>query len=637
MKLLQNLGLRLGVVMLFYQLSRLLFWLINRAYFTELGLDDFLSICLYGIRFDASLVCLVNLPYIVLFLSTMPFIRAAWYRGLLNVLFLSTNGLCFIFDLADIGYFPYVRKRMNADVVDLIGKKSDFLDLMPSYFREFWYVFLLIMVLTAVFILLIRQLNKRFYLIENQRITFYRIGIILIVAGLSVLLIRGGFQLKPLQTIDAMVYVNNTHVPLVVNTPFQILHSFELRKMQAVSFMSEEEVLRCYHPVKQYHTADNMKKDNIVLIVLESFGKGFTGLGGRESFTPFLDSLARAGLVFQNAYANAFRSADGIPACVAGIPHFMADALPNSPYAAQSIDALPLLLKPKGYTSVFFHGGTNGTMNFNSFAGHAGFDAYKGRSEYGHDADYDGTWGIWDGPFLQYTAHELGTMKSPFFATLFTLSSHEPFAVPATYQNERIRALKGIKRGIAYSDEALRDFFASASKQAWYKNTLFVITADHNYMACSDSLDFYNKNLGLFSIPVLFFHPGNPDLKGLNTGLFQQIDIPATVLDYLQYPGPFFSYGKSGFDTVQPAFGFHLIDNYYYFRYRDRVVAAYGEEIKATYSFSSDSTLQHPLPVSDSLSTEAVLYYRAFRQLLYNTIPRDRMNLKNWQASTPKI
>lgn len=629
--LLRQLALRLGLIWLAYELSRLLFWLMLARYFPGAGWQAWLQLFFAAQVFTWSHLCTVNLPWMVLFLLTMPRGKAGWWRIILNGLYLLPNILSLGFDLADIGYYPYVRKRMGADVLHLLGEKSDFLNLLPGYALKFWPVFLLILTVVIALPYVLKKLNKALYSTEYQYNIGFRSLSIMLLSGLFILGIRGGFRLRPLVTMDALLYTDHSRIPLIVNTPFHLLHSFDGQRMPELRFMTDHECRILADPRRDYGQGRPMQKENVVILVLESFGKGFTRLGGRKSLTPFLDSLMGHSLVFSNAWANAFRSADGIPACVAGIPHCMDEAFPNSPYATQPIDALPILLKGQGYSTAFFHGGTNGTMGFQSFAKHAGFERYYGRTEYGNDDDYDGTWGIWDGAFLQYTAHQLQEMKQPFLATVFTLSSHEPFTLPKGYRKPEIIALRGIERGIAYADDALRSFFQTASQCNWFSRTLFVITADHSYMACRDSLGFYDRNMGLFAIPVLFFHPGHGNQGRWEATLFQQCDIPSTLLDYLHYPSPFFSYGKSAFDSTHPAYGYHLIDRAAFFRYGDRVISAYGDTVQGVYCFSEDSLLRSPLPHTDAASAEAVRRFRAYRQMLSKTILGNQMCLKNYR------
>ena len=622
---------KLLLVMLMYQIIRLIFFFVNHVFFNEVDFSQYFKIILFSIRFDASIVFTINLPFIVFSLLSFSIIRNKTYSFILNIWFVFTNSICFIFDLADISYYPYVRKRMTSEVFDLIGKKSDFWDLLPNYAIEFWYIFVFVFLLLFLFIYLNKIINKISYYIEYQYIINYYIIFKLIFLALSILIIRGGFQLKPIQTINALVYVNNTELPLVVNTPFSIAHSFEQKKLKSLQYFSEQEMQTYFNPIKNYSSSKAPNKVNVVMIILESFGKSYTGLGGRMSYTPFLDSLMQKSLLFSNAYANAFRSSDGIPACVAGIPHFMEEAFATSSYATNKIDALPNLLKKIGYSSAFFHGGTNGTMSFDAFASHAGFDQYFGRTEYDNDKDYDGTWGIWDEPFLQYAIKTMDQQKQPFFNTIFTLSSHEPFGLPKDFKNESIQKLSGINRGISYTDEALKRFFETASTKSWYKNTLFVITADHNFLASIDSLQYYTTKLGLFSIPVLFFQPGKTPQAVENKTVFQQIDLMPTILDYIHFPNSFFAYGKSGFDTTQHSMTYCLIDKYNYMIANEYAVAGYEENIDGIYHFKTDSFLVNKIPLTNSSAKQTINLYKAYKQLMNNTILENRQSVETYQ------
>ena len=137
-------------------------------------------------------------------------------------------------------------------------------------------------------------------------------------------------------------------------------------------------------------------------------------------------------------------------------------------------------LKAHGYQTSIFHGGNNGTMNFDVFSQHVGFEHYYGRTEYDNDADYDNKWGIFDGPFLQYFANNLDTVSQPFAAIAYTLSSHHPFTLPAGFAlPSDIYNWSSFEKTVYYTDCALRDFFKTAAKKAWFGHTLFVITADH--------------------------------------------------------------------------------------------------------------------------------------------------------------
>lgn len=629
---LKVIGIQLLLILVIYQVLRLLFFSINHGYFHHVGLFELMRLSGYGIRFDVSAVFGVNLAYITLALLPFHVTGLRSYQFMLRALFVLTNSIAFLFELSDIGYFPYVRHRMSAEVFHLLGRKSDFIDLLPSYLREFWFVPLLACVILSGFIWANRHIILRFGLNEGTGFSFSALFRHLIMLGIALTCIRGGWQLKPIMNMNALLVTSNERTPLVLNTTFSILHTLQEKKLERLQFFSDEAITAMYHPIKQFQSHQGNPHCNVVVIILESFGKQYTGIGGRKSVTPFLDSLMGKSLVFTHAFANGHRSADGIPACLAGIPAFMEESFTTSPYADNTIDALPSLLRKSGYHTSFFHGGTNGTMSFDIFAKGAGFDRYAGRNEYANDADYDGTWGIWDEPFLQYVARELGQEKQPFFSSVFTLSSHEPFALPAKFANTSFSNLKGIMKGIAYSDMALQHFFETASGQAWYKNTLFVITADHNYLANQDSLGYYNNGLGLYAVPLMFYHPGDQGLQGFEATPRQQIDILPSVLDYVGYPFPFFAFGNSVFDTIATPFVYTQMGDHHQFLLEDELLVA--EQLKCTglYALATDSLLQYPLP--DTTASRAIMQrFRAFKQFLQNAMIDNRQSVKTYPVN----
>jgi len=219
------------------------------------------------------------------------------------------------------------------------------------------------------------------------------------------------------------------------------------------------------------------------------------------------------------------------------------------------------VLKAKGYTTAFFHGGTNGTMGFDSYSRLVGFDHYYGRSEYNNEKDYDGKWGIRDEEFLQYTARTIHGFKQPFIAAFFSLSSHHPYHVPMKYINIFRTGRLPIQQSVMYADYSLGEFFHAASRMPWYRNTLFVITADHT---SEGYYPYYQSNVGQYAIPLLFFRPGG-DLRGKPQIIAQQTDVMPTVLDYLGYDKRYLAFGTDLADSLSPGrhFSVHYISGIY--------------------------------------------------------------------------
>jgi phosphoglycerol transferase MdoB-like AlkP superfamily enzyme len=380
---------------------------------------------------------------------------------------------------------------------------------------------------------------------------------ILLIITLCIGGIRGDFSksTRPINLLDASRYVQNpSQADLVLNTPFAIIRTWNTNTFKKEKFVSQAEIDSLLVPIKQYKNNPSTKP-NIVLLILESFGKEYNGSFNKNtkipnfvSYTPFVDSLANHSLIFSNAYANGFKSIHGMSSIIAGIPSFK-DAFTSSPYPKQKIESLVSTLKSEGYDTSFFHGAPNGSMGFLGFGNILGYDHYYGKTEYNNDADFDGVWGIWDEPFLQYLNKSLTQKKQPFMATLFSVSSHEPYKVPSNYQGKFPKGTVNIHECIGYTDFALKQFFKEAKKQPWYKNTIFVLVADHGNTIAYDE---YRKEINRNTVPILFF---SPDKKyvGENKDFAQQIDIYPTLLDMIGYKKPFRSWGRSLINDKQVA------------------------------------------------------------------------------------
>jgi phosphoglycerol transferase MdoB-like AlkP superfamily enzyme len=177
-------------------------------------------------------------------------------------------------------------------------------------------------------------------------------------------------------------------------------------------------------------------------------------------------------------------------------------------------NSLSKILRKEGYNTSFFHGAFNGSQNFDQYTRAAEFEKYYGKDEYVGREAFDGKWGIYDEKFLQFFAKKLSSFKTPFFSTIFTISSHNPYKILDRYKNKFPKGTTIVQESIAYTDYSLKLFFDNAKKQKWYNNTLFVISADHT--SADGELDIDKTILGKFHIPILFFDPGNPNLSGVN-------------------------------------------------------------------------------------------------------------------------
>jgi phosphoglycerol transferase MdoB-like AlkP superfamily enzyme len=344
----------------------------------------------------------------------------------------------------------------------------------------------------------------------------------------------------------------------------------------------------------------------VVVLLLESFGSEYTGVenGGKGSYTPFFDSLATAsGTRFmRDNYANGRRSIEALPAVLSGLPSLMDEPFITSSFQTAELHGLGEILGRHGYNTAMYHAGANGTMGFDMFAGIAGMQHYYGLNEYPGGAtspDYDGHWGIFDEPYLQYFNRQLTATKQPFMATLFTLSAHEPFSLPAKYQGKFPKGTQPIHPTVAYADMALRRFFQAASKEPWYANTLFVLTADHTSQ--TDRPDYQNP-LGYHKTPLLLFRAGYP-LPAIDAHrITEQVDVPASVLDVLGLPQEqkaLLPFGSSVFEKSSPGRAIFRDGDSYYLVHSDFVTELTNKNQVRLYPYQTHFIPNEPVANPD--------------------------------------
>jgi phosphoglycerol transferase MdoB-like AlkP superfamily enzyme len=417
---------------------------------------------------------------------------------------------------------------------------------------------------------------------------------------LSVIAIRGGIQAgPPISQITAANMVGTANVALATNTPFTIYRTIGKSYIREKPYFSAEALAERISPVHELDPARGpFDSKNVVIIVMESLSREYLARPvGNEGLTPFLDALIARGLFFTQAYANAKRSQDAIPSILASIPSLMENAYISSVYSSNNLESLASTLAQKGYHTSFFHGGQTGTMGFNYFCGAAGVQEYYGMAEYPDKNNFDGDWGIFDEPFFQFFAQKLDNTPQPFFALFFTLTSHHPYPLPEKYKPVFKEGKHPIFKTIQYADHALEKFFETAEKMAWYKDTLFVITADHTMYGQSP---FYKSDLGKYAIPLLFFSPGDARLQGKDDVIVQQLDIMPTVLDYLNYDRPFFSLGESVFDASRKGFSISYNAGIYQYIQGRHLLHFDGEKSLALYDFENDRLQENNLIDSDA-------------------------------------
>jgi len=533
---------RLVVVFILFFICRCIYLGYNYHYLPH-GFVEIAKSFLFGIIFDASAIAYIFSPFILASIFPFKWQESLIFQKIIKIIFLFIAILCTIANIADTIYFKFSRKRSGIDVFRMLDDKGNPLfNYLNTYWPWILITIVLILLTNYTYTTGLADLKKSF-----KKWWFYLV--VIIGFGLAA---RGSIGLKPLKTFDAARFVNPELVPLTVNTPFNLISTFQGTAIDKQSYFKDS-VAKKILPVTQSYFIVNKTplKPNICIIILESFSRDYCGwLRGKPSFTPFLDSLSLLSLNFTNFYANGSVSMDGLPAIIAGMPNLLEVPYINSSYQDNKIKNIGKLLSNIGYKNHFYHGADNGTMGFNNFMKISGWQNYNGIEQYPNkNRDYDGAWGIFDEPYFEYVADEMKKMEKPFITSIFSLSSHDPYPMPDKYKDKFAGGDLPIYKTIEYTDFALRTFFKKISTESWFKNTIFFITADHS---SHSKEEYFYSPPGKYEIPLLIYNPGHGYIKpGIAQKTTNQIDILPTVMDIVNFPYPFFALGRSMLDGQQ--------------------------------------------------------------------------------------
>jgi phosphoglycerol transferase MdoB-like AlkP superfamily enzyme len=591
--------------MFLFSLCRVGFFLFNYKMFPGVSLNQFFTIFKGGLTFDISAVVYINMLFILLNIIPLDIRYNDVYQTVLKYIYFITNGIAIAMNGMDFVYYRFVDKRATADVFKTFEHENNLVKLFFRFLIDYWPATLFTLLMWFLMVYLYNKVNTK-KPTPSGKIVYYAANILMIPLILTLVIgaARGGYKhsTRPITISNAARYVETPRdVAIVLNTPFSFFRTFDKKALVKYEFFDDKKLTELYNP--HYIPVQNkaFSNENVVIIILESFAREYIGglnkelEGGKyEGYTPFIDSLISVSLTFNVSLANGKKSIDAMPSILASVPS-LETPYTISHYANNRINGLPELLKKKGYYTAFFHGAPNGSMGFDSFAKVAGFDDYIGLDQYPEKSDFDGIWGVWDEPFFKFFGAKLNTFKQPFLAAIFSVSSHHPFKVPEKYAGKFKKGPAPIVEVVGYTDFALRELFHQISSSPWFKNTLFVITADHTNESIHPE---FQNNFGSYCIPIIFFKPGG-DLKGIKNRIAQQIDIMPTVLSYLNYDKEYIAFGNNLLDDSSESFAFNTNGSDYHLYMKDHILEMIDNKPIGLFNYKNDKFLEKSLIGND--------------------------------------
>ncbi|PRD48405.1 LTA synthase family protein [Sphingobacterium haloxyli] len=620
------------LLLILYTVLRAGFYTYNKSLFPSVETDDFFRMLWGGVKFDVVALLYLNMLYILMQGIPLLFKYTRSYQKAAQWLFIITNSLGVALNLVDYAYYPFTLKRTTGTVFSQFANEDNLTKLAFDFVWGYWGLVLLFVALIFVIRAVARIVIV--YRPVKLSIPFYTAHamLFLMIAFLFVGGVRGGWahSTRPITLNNAGDYVHSPEeMNIVLNTPFSILKTLKAVQFKEVHYYSEEELEQIYPVIHRPSDTAVFKKANVVILILESFAKEHIGAlnkdiqgGNYKGYTPFLDSLIADSYTFSRTFANGRKSIDALPSIITGIPS-IGEPFVLSIYSGNKTTSMAKLLGEEGYETAFFHGAPNGSMGFSAYMRLAGVQHYFGKDEYNNNKDFDGMWGIWDEPFMQFMAKELNNLQQPFFAGFFSLSSHHPFRVPIQYEGKFPKGPLPVQEPVGYADYALRQFFQTASKMPWFDNTLFVICADH---ATVSHLPEYKTSANSVAIPIVFYHPSNKNLRGVSDKLVQQIDIMPTVMNYLGYDKPYFSFGFDAFADNSSNFSVNNISGTYCFFQGDYFMTHNGEKPLSLFNLRVDrleqeDVLAEEAQVADSLERNLKAFIQQYNnRMIHNNL-----------------
>jgi phosphoglycerol transferase MdoB-like AlkP superfamily enzyme len=605
-----------------YSLLRVLFLIFNMELFSNFSTKQLLTPFIIGIRYDLTALALLNIPFWVVGLLPI-FWKNIYWKKTEGFLFIFINTLFIFFNLGDIEYSNFVGRRLTWDTFKM---QKDLQNSAFAIIKYYWVLFLVSILFIISVSIILKSIKLKYNL--NKKIIAYLFFPYLI---LFIIFSRGGVQLKPIRAIHAGIWVPHELIPLSTNSTFTLLKSIKDNQLKEFNFFTKKQALENVFigsEVKIRWLAPKQKIKNVIFIILESFASEYIGkANNNKGYTPFLDDLIEDAVFFKNGFANGRRSIESLPSILCSLPSLMKDAFITSQFQTNNLNCLPEVLNRIGYATLFFHGAENGSMFFDSFSKKSGIQEYFGLNEFPKGNINNNTWGIHDEPFLKFASETLDIKPEPFFATLFTLSSHHPYTIPIEYKNSFPKGSLEIHESIGYSDYALKKFFETSRNKKWFNNTLFILTADHTQKSNDPK---YKNILGNYRVPIIFYYPpGWQNFESDHTEqVMQHIDIFPTVIDLLDLQSDNLFLGRSVNSNIAPrAFNFNG-ESYWFWEGKNLLSYSGKSDDDIEILNIKDEMLDQHFTPSFSNQNQSLIKFQSILQLYSSGMQENKLVIK---------
>lgn len=566
-----------------FLIGRFFFYLLYFERFNDISFLESLLTFIYGLRMDTIVICII-LVIPTIFLAITPKIFSNFISKFLNIYILFFLVIALFIECASFPFFAQYDLRPNYLFIEYLEYPQEVTSLL---FKDYKFQFI------AVFILIIatiRIYSKSKFINFEQVFKQNYISRILILAPILLVLflgIRSSLGHRPVNISDALYSENRVINEITKNSLHSLGYAYYSNKKAenniskygkidikeaykvaslAIGIDYKDEKKPFYREVKS--KLASKKQKNLVIFIQESMGAQFTGFIGKQNFTPNLDNLAQDYLSFTNLYSNGTRSVRGLAALTSGTLPINGVEVIKRNKSQEDYFTVASLLKPYGYKSSFIYGGEARFDNMKGWYLGNGFDEVIEQKDFTNPI-FTSTWGVSDEDLVIKANEKFKSYyenKEKFVSVMFSSSNHMPFELPdRKIEFEKNIPKTSVENAIKYADFAIGKFFELAKKEDYFKDTVFVVIADHNVRVYGDQI----VPIDMFQIPAVIVSSDIP--HQIFTNLTSQSDVLATALDLIGIDLSYPILGNSIFKDNKKNINLMIFDEIYAYRKEDKV------------------------------------------------------------------
>lgn len=604
MKLIKELLKVYAVFVAIFFIGRVFFYLIYFDRLSDISLNESLLTFIFGLRMDTIVISII-LVIPAIFLTLTPKIFSKFISKFLYFYILLFIVIALFIESASFPFFAQYDLKPNYLFIEYLEYPKEVTSLLfKDYKLEFIFASILIFLVSKIYLKLnFINFNKVF---EQSYLS--RALLLLPILLLLFLGIRSSFGHRPVNISDALYSSNRVINEITKNSLHSLGYAYysniksesdisKYGKMdtneayslasQALGIEFKDKNRPFYREVKT--KLETKKQKNLVIFIQESMGAQFTGFAGDQNLTPNLDKLAKDYISFTNLYSNGTRSVRGLAALTSGtLPIHGVEVIKRNK-SQQDYFTIASLLKPYGYKSSFIYGGEARFDNMKSWYLGNGFDEVIEQKDY-ENPIFTSTWGVSDEDLVikaneKFKSHYAN--KENFVSVMFSSSNHMPFELPeGKIEFEKNIPKASVENAIKYADFAIGKFFELAKKEAYFKNTVFVVISDHNVRVYGDQI----VPIDMFQIPAVIISDNIP--PQIFSRLTSQSDVLATALDLIGIDLSYPILGNSIFKDNKKDINLMLFDEIYAFRKEDKVAILVPNMPIKTYLYKDKKLIE---------------------------------------------